>query len=495
MGKNIYMWAALALVLLAACQKTPQSGQVVRFTAVSKAEPVTKTGYTGDKDGNKERIDWKTGDAIRIYSDRATASNNNTYKWADYTVSGSPINSGATSKADISVTSAQGGLTWIDDDAHAFYAIYPSPGGGDASDIKGTSTAPFSGNIPAGQNGTEVTGLKPIADDCLDHVYYPPMDNAYMVAFKSLSNSVSKAYLDFEPAYTAFHICAGYKDTDITLKSVELSSVSSALTGDFEMYYDSGSWTYPPVARDPGYNDKITFKFKDGDNNDKDITLNSTNPKVEFVLFALPQDLSGLTLKFNVEIGSEAKYRTLELKSIAGNAWIDFYARHKALLKGLLIPGATWTINNTTEIKMQESVADWDDATITPVEYGTSGIIFNATGLNQTGTGGKSFDFSLFAPAGKTWKVTARNASNGSVATDVVLKPETGPDSTGGVLSGTIGSSNPWIHFTAESGTSGENYYLTFSVDVDGTEYSIDSEVARGGWGPGKSYSYFSFSF
>lgn len=494
MGKNIYMWAALALVLLAACQKTPQSGQVVRFTAVSKAEPVTKTGYTGVKDGTKERIDWKTGDAIRIYSDRATASNVNTYKWADYTVSGSPIASEATSTADISVTSAQGGLTWIDDAAHAFYAIYPSPGGDD-SGIKGTSVSPFEGTIPAAQVGTKVEGLTPIESGCLTSVYYPPMNNAYMVAFKSLSNSGSKAYLDFEPAYTAFHICAGRKDTDITLKSVELSSVSSALTGGFTMYADGGTWNYPTVAHDPGNNDKITFTFSEGD-----IVLDSSNPQVEFVLFALPQNLSGLTLKFNVEIGGETKYRTLELKYIAGNTWIDFSARHKALLKGLLIPGATWTVDDSTPVVLRESVAPWDDNAQNP-NYGTD-LVVNASGLDEVNLSTHSYRFSIYEPEGKTWKIKVLNSS-GAVVRGVTItrdNPPTGttdPTSDEGELTGTIrkgiATAPGLIEFSLSGSTGGSNCTLSFSVITDKDtanerEYSINSEVVRGTWGSGYQY-------
>ena len=487
MGKNIYIWAALALVLLAACQKTPQSGQVVRFTAVSKAEPVTKTGYTGVKDGTKERIDWKTGDAIRIYSDRATASNDNTYKWADYTVSGSPTALEATSRADISVTSAQGGLTWIDDAAHAFYAIYPSPGGGDASDIKGTSGSPFEGTIPAAQLGTKVDGLTAIESGCLTSVYYPPMNNAYMVAFNSLSNSGSKAYLDFEPAYTAFHICAGRKDTDITLKSVELSSVSSALTGDFTMYADGGSWTYPAVARIAGNNDKITFTFSGGD-----IVLDSSNPQVEFVLFALPQNLSGLTLKFNVEIGSEAKYRTLELKRIAGDAWIDFSARHKALLKGLLIPGSTWTVDDTTPVVLRESVALWDDK-IDDITYGT-GPVVNASGLDQKKDASDhwtDYTVSIYAPEGGTWKIEVLGTgSDGVTLTQEDIAPAINTGTK--TLEGTIGSPAK-IHFTLSGSTGGNNCTLSFSVITDkGTtdqrEYSINSEVTRNRWGSAYQY-------
>lgn len=496
------MWAASALVLLAGCQKTPQSGQIVRFTAVSQPAALTKVQYTGELSGTTERIDWKQGDAIRIYSSGATASNDPGYVWADYAVTADGTASGAYSQAEISVTSSQGGLTW-GTSTNTFYAIYPSPGTADAAaTVKGTSGAPFSGSIPAAQSGTAIS-VKDLSDQSASiNVYYPSAP-AYHLAYNSLTEPAAEAALDFSPAYTAFHISAGHNGTDpaITVKSVTLKAASgNAVAGDFTAYRSGSTWTFGCPAYASGSNDAVTFSFAAGSYP----VLNSSTSKLELVLYALPQDLTNLTLDFLVDVAGEGTdlHRKLDLKMAAAGAyhghtysagdWLIFNKCNKSYIKGLLIPGSTWTIDGFTEIKMQESVADWGDAAMDAIEYETSGIIFNATGLNQTGTGGKSFDFSLFAPKGKTWKVTARNASGGSVASDVVLKLEGGTTSTSGVLSGTIGSPS-WIHFTAESGTSGDNYYLTFSVDVDGTEYSIDSEVARGGWGPGKSYSYFSF--
>lgn len=497
------IWAAAALMLLAGlsgCQKTDYNGKEIRFTATSQGAPDTKTQYSGVTDShNIERIDWVSGDKVRIYSDVATASNDAEYHWADYAIS-NITPSGATSKGELTVTSAHGGLTW-GTGTHKFYAVYPAPTSAEADKgtVKGPAGSGIVFSIPASQTG-KATTVKSLEDGMTDMtVYYPSTENAYLLAYASRAEADAAAPLDFSPAYTAFHISAGRDDKDITINSVSLkASSTNALAGNVTATNDGSGWSYAKPVYSAGGNDVLTFFF-DG----SAPVLTTSNPTVDFVLYALPQDLTQLTLEFNLTIDSSPAKRTLKLKtatagsyygrSYGADDWLIFNACKKSYIKGLLIPGSTWTIDNTTEIKMQESVADWeDDTTINPVEYGTSGIIFNATGLNQTGTGGKSFDFSLFAPAGKIWKVTARNASDGFVATDVVLKLETGSASTGGVLSGTIGSPNPWIHFTADSGPAG-NYYLTFSVDVDGTEYSIDSEVARGGWGTGKTYSYFSF--
>lgn len=478
MQHNRFIWGATALILLAGCQKTDKTGTEIRFEARSLPETATKAVYTGDKnDSGFERIDWEVGDKIRIYNDKATCSGDANYYWADYTVGSVASSSNRYSTGQLNVSSSRGGLTW-GTGTHTFYGVYPSPETDEDADKHDLSS--FNGTIQQTQTG-KLSDIN--AWTGTGKVYYPSNNKPILVGYAQLTAGTDGT-LDFEPAYSAFHISAGV-DVAMTVTSVELRSADHKLCGEFTVSRSGSAWSFGGLSVSDAADKAVTFTLPS-----PGVTLN-TSDKLELVLYTVPQTLDDLTLVFHTNMGG----RTLELKkaAAAGGDWVAFSACHKAYIKGLLVPGATWTIDNTTEIKMQESVADWGDAAMDAIEYETSGIIFNATGLNQTGTGGKSFDFSLFAPAGKTWKVTARNASDGSVAKEVEITPETGSASTDGVLSGIIGSPNPWIHFTADSGTDGNNYYLTFSVDVDGTEYSIDSEVARGGWGPGKTYSYFSF--
>ena len=506
MGKNIYMWAALALVLLAACQKTPQSGQIVRFTAVSQPAVLTKVQYTGVLSGTTERIDWKQGDAIRIYSSGAKASNDPSYYWADYAVTSDGTADGAVSKAKISVTlsSSQGGLTW-GTDANTFYAIYPSPGSVDAAGtVRGTSGTPFNGTIPTAQEGTTIS-VKDLSNQSGPNinVYYPTNASAYHLAYASMSEPDTEATLAFDPAYTAFHISAGHKDGDpnITIKSVTLKAApDKAVAGDFTAYYGGSAWTFGCPGYASGSNDAITFTFKDGNH-----VLSGTD-KVEFVLYALPQDLTKLTLDFLVDVtgvGTDL-HRTLELKtatagtyngrSYAAGDWLIFSACKKAYIKGLLIPGATWTIDSSTNITvLSTSVDPWIN-TPSDITYG-GGPVINASGLDEVNHATHEYAFSIYAPENKTWEVKVLNSSK-EPATGVTvtrLNKKAGssdPDSGDGVLTGTIGGGPdeaPALVRFSLSGSGGP-YTLTFCVIVEGREYSIDTEVVRGD-GSGNGFS------
>lgn len=495
------MWAASALVLLAGCQKTPQSGQIVRFTAVSQPAVLTKVQYTGELSGGKERIDWKQGDAIRIYSEGATASNNNSYTWADYAVTADGSDLGAVSQAEISVTSAQGGLAW-GADANTFYAIYPKPtASDDPTTVRGgTSGTPFNCTIPTAQEGTAIS-VKDLSDQSANiNVYYPTNASAYHLAYASMSEPATEATLAFDPAYTAFHISAGHKDgdPDITIKSVTLKAASgNAVAGSFTAYYGGSGWTFgcPTYAIDS--NDAVTFTFA-GDNP----KLTTSNPKVEFVLYALPQDLTNLTLDFVVDVAGVGTnlHRTLELKiaaakdynghHYAAGDWLIFNACKKAYIKGLLIPGASWTIDTGTTIQVKTTaVKGWTE--VKPgITYDTDPVI-NASGLDELNHATHLYEFFIYSPTGATWQVKVLNASK-ELATGVTITREERPDTSSdpasgnGVLTGTVGGGKAdapgRVRFSLSG--SGGPYTLSFSVkiSVGGTvyEYPINTEVIRG---------------
>ena len=470
--------SAAMLLLLAGCQKTGMTGREIRFTAVSQGSPQTKTAYSGVKPATVERINWTATDVVRIYSDKATCSNDPTYYWADYGLSNID-HSGANSTASLSVTSSQGGLSWGEDVPHHFYGIYP-PASDAGKAVKGTSTNPFEGTIPTPQNGTATT-VKSLEDGTTDvTVYYPPMSSAYLVAYDERSEGSGTSNLQFEPAYTAFHISAGRKDKDITINSVELISTSTALKGDFTMYNAGSGWVFTCPAFDDGTNanNKLTFNFP------SPLELTTTSSTVEFVLFALPQDLTELTLQFNVTIEGVNGTRSLKLKTkdaitdlyghnYAADAWLIFDACRKHYIKGLLVPGDVWDVNNVTTVSMQESVDPWDveDKNIT---YGNTDPVVNATKLSVTSSG---YSFSIFSPQGKQWQISVLDAPGGDVDDGVTIT-QTNASSTNanaGTLTGTIGSK---VEFTLSrtSGSSGTRY-LSFSIVVDGTEYSINSEL------------------
>lgn len=491
-------WAAAALMLLAGlsgCQKTDYNGKEIRFNARSLPETATKAVYTGDKnDFGLERIDWQAGDKIRIYNNVATCSGDATYKWADYSVTSVSASTNRYSTGRLTVISAWGGLVW-GSGTHTFYGVYPSPETDDAAATSDLSS--FTGTIQKNQTGA-LSNID--AWDGSGKVHYPSNNKPILVGYAQLTAGTDGT-LDFEPAYTAFHISAGHKDgdPDITIKSVTLKAASgNAVAGDFTAYNGGSAWTFGCPAYASGSNDAVTFTFPVGNP-----VLSGTN-KVEFVLYALPQDLTNLTLDFLVEISGAEKHRTLELKTAdagtyhghtyaAGESLI-FNACKKSYIKGLLIPGSTWTVNDETDVVLRESVAPWDDNTQIP-NYGTD-LVVNASGLDEVNLSTHSYRFSIYEPEGKTWKIKVLNSSGavvpGVTITRVNHPGTTDPLSGSGVLTGTIrqglATAPSLIEFSLSGSTSGSNCTLSFSVVADEKEYSINSEVVRGTWGSGYQY-------
>ena len=491
-------------MLLAGCQKFGGVGSAIKFSAVTTQPGQTKTVYSGSVGAGWERIDWKTGDVIRIYGDLATCNNDNNYHWADYQLSDISSPSVQNSKAStLSVVHpTRGGLSWEGDGTYQFYSIYPAPSGDEATPgtVRGTSGTPFACSIPAAQIGSATT-VTAIASGANTTVYYPSMANAYLVAHDAQSKG-NDITLNFEPAYTAFHISAGAgvaPETAKVIKSVTLTSTSTALNGAYTAYYDSG-WNYNIT----GTGMTATFTFSDG---------NYTIPvgeKVEFVIFALPQVLTDLTLTFTL---SDDSTRSLKLMKNAADAgtnaagYINFAPCKKHYISGLLIPNSTWSVDDNTRVTLREGVAtDWDDELNGGISYGTDPVV-NAAGLDEVnvnpGAGNYYYRFSIYEPHGQTWKIKVLDPS-GNVKTTVTVNRDnlpggsSDPDSGSGELTGTIrggeDSAPGLVEFHLTGNTGGQNCTLSFSVIVDGNEYSINSEVVRGNWGSGAwDYKYINF--
>ena len=476
-------WAAAALMLLAGlsgCQKSDYSGKEIRFNARSLPEVGTKAVYTGDKsDNNFERINWEVGDKIRIYNDKATCSGDASYYWADYTVGSVESSTDRYSTGHLNVSSSRGGLTW-GTETHTFYGVYPSPETNDAAGTQNLSA--FTGSIQQTQTGA-LSGIG--AWTGTGEVYYPSNNKPILVGYKQLEAGATGT-LDFSPAYSAFHISAGVQE-NMTVKSVELRSASHKLWGNFTVSRSGSTWNFTCLTASVAADKTVTFTLP---GSGKDIT---TTDILELVLFTLPQDLDDLTLAFKVTVGGTPKTLTLELKH-ADSSPVTFNACKKSYIKGLLIPGSTWTVDNTTPVVLRESVADWDDNTQNP-NYGTD-LVVNASGLDEVNLSTHSYRFSIYEPEGKIWKIKVLNSS-GAVVPGVKITRVNHPGTTDpadgyGELTGTIRNGNAaapgLIEFSLSGSTGGSNCTLSFSVIADEKEYSINSEVVRGTWGSGYQY-------
>ena len=148
---NCFLLVAGAF-LLAGCQKggfrENGTGTDVSFRA-STSQTNTKAAYSGQEypDGGKtyERIDWESGDAIRIYSNEAVQRYQE-LNWADYVVKTVASPTDRYSSASIAPSEANG-LVWGDPGTYHFYGVYPASATGAARE----SGFSFSGAIDADQ--------------------------------------------------------------------------------------------------------------------------------------------------------------------------------------------------------------------------------------------------------------------------------------------------------------------------------------------------------
>ena len=477
--KTKILWALAALMLLAGCQKFGGAGKLIRFSAVTVPEPLTKTAYSGELTGGWERIDWSENDLIRIYSDKAVRDNNDTYHWADYKVKTFAVGSDTKmSKADdIAAVTESEMLVWGSGD-HAFVGVYPSPGTTDDADMGKTVPVAFTGTIPSAQTGAMST--KNIYGTADTEIFYPSDASMYLTAYADGQTEAANLTLPFNPAFTAFHINAG-TDQTMFIHSVTLTAETNPIAGDFTATCDGG-WTYSSSSTTK----TITLSM-----GDYELVAGQT---VDIVLLALPLELTGLTLTFNVTVAGTPGTRSLPLKvakattlnghNLAAGDYIIFDPLKQAYLSGLIVPGWNWSVNDATTVKMRESVEPWNDQN-SSIVYGNEDPVINAGKLSGSSP---NFNFNIYSPVGKQWKVTVLTAaSGGSVATGVTVtrvnKPgsSSDPDSGSGELTGTIGgglAASPGLVEFSLSGPAG-TYWLSFSVIIDGVEHSINSEVAR----------------
>ena len=496
----------LCLPGVVSCQKD-YTGTVIRFSAKTvSVSPQTRTAYSGELVDNFERINWTGDDLIRIYSDVATCTNAPTYHWADYNLNDISSSGHYSTGSPLVNHPSRGGLAW-GSGVNTFYSIYPSPLPEEiteeaATTVRGSnSSTAFSCNIQSAQTGvpTLINDLyappqaaRPIT------VYYPPMDqNAYMVAYSQHSQASDIAFLEFQPAYTAFHIKAGVgsNETDpITITQASLEALSTPINGNFSAYYNNSNWTFSPSSVSGETGTQTTFTF-----NGSSITINPGS-WVEFVIFALPQELTGLTLRFTLSNNETRalKLMTATAGTFAGKTYgVGEYLRFdpciKHYLTGMLIPGSLWTVDNNTEIVMNLEVKDWDSANLDQITYG-EGPIVNATRIERIHDDYPYYSFSVYAPLSSStetysWEVTALNQDSTPAAVTLTqIDRETyisnGNVSQNGVLTGNqpVHTDTPPapITFSVTGGTPGEVCILSFSViSQSGARYSINSEVAR----------------
>ena len=246
--KIIALLSAGIILSLVGCQKGPEgrdSAKSVKFKATS-ATPLTRTAYATGSDavtGGVHRIDWKAGDKVLVWSDKAKNQLSDHATRYTYDV-GTITTSGAKSIATAYDDNSQG-LTWTEGvETFKFSACYPATGYS-ITDGSDGNPATLEATIPDSQPITFTDGF-----GC------PDMSKAFMLAAPLSVAAKTEVDLQFAPYYTCFELNVSSTD-EVKIKSVTLvsekrtngtntfgpSTVSGPFTAAMSLADTSPAWT------------------------------------------------------------------------------------------------------------------------------------------------------------------------------------------------------------------------------------------------------------
>ncbi|MDO5000490.1 MAG: hypothetical protein Q4E27_09670 [Bacteroidales bacterium] len=329
-------------------------GQPVSFSASTSYSngAGTKTEYSGEfvsveglsgTTSSYERIDWVSGDKIRIYSPEATRANQH---FADYQIVGQITPNGKNSSGQIAPLSDPnapgasgtdgGGLVWSDASSHSFYALYPSPRTDGALVTMSDNTV--TATIPDHQQMRPRVTLTNDAGEVVGYLYRPDMSRAYMYA-AALATSGGTVELQFKPLMTAFEITLGTDADQLVINSIYLSTNDSGtqLAGTFSGNIQSDNSF--ALNGNPTATSKFLFadlpEFDEGGT----LTLEKGKP-ITFTLFGLPIDHTGMALKILL---ADNTTREIELRYADDPThFVTFDACRKYRITNLEAPEAVW---------------------------------------------------------------------------------------------------------------------------------------------------------
>ncbi len=348
--KSIVLFGGI-LFLAASCVKEIESkndtyrpaGSPIVFSAATGYDNgvATRTTYSGETvtlsgySNPFERIDWVSGDKVKVCYFNGGAA-------AVYTV-GSPTADGEKSTADIS---SQSSMAWAGGtDDHVFYAMYP-----DATSDSGHGTN-SSASLEVSPNGAFVSGLIPAAQTVYQKatgskVYDADMVYGYLVSKKTIDaeSTATSVELPFRPATTTFQFQFKTESGSAAVTSFEMTSATSNLAGNFSFNMLTGadadqrgsaSWGEVTVTN---ASKTITVSF------DQAATI-TADAALDFTVFALPIDITDVTLKFNF---TDNTSKTLALKR--NDVFDTFTAGKKYIITNGHVPGNSEWVYTLTEV-------------------------------------------------------------------------------------------------------------------------------------------------
>lgn len=367
------MLMAVALPLMSAlifsCQKDSnfmRKGDPIDFSIASSGSTITRTAYSGQGSDDRERIDWCSGDILRIHCPEARTEEGK--KLADYAVDGDGESSGAISSTTILVVEGDFGLMWTDASEYTFTSVCPSPSvtGRDDAFGEGDNATTLTGHIPGDQTPASVTKNGTLWTAA------PDMTNQYLVAKSTVTKpessdrttgSVDNVLLDFYPLTTAirFTIENGTDKTgdngDMYIDAVSVISAAGRIHGEFTANLEgwNGGATVPACnATGTGAVSNQEVKL---DLNGKNVLLKD-GEKLTFTLFLLPtQNVDDLTFKIyrHDKDGNHTWMSTRLAYNDAERTGVLFRKHTLTEVNGILIPdGARW------QVKYAPEVGAWD---------------------------------------------------------------------------------------------------------------------------------------
>ena len=355
MKKNVIIFIVLAslVTMLAGCDEPLNwdriKGRQVQFEVSSRSDVKTKTSYSDafytEDSKNYERINWNSGDSIRIFSSNTAKVSSNVGDYYDYAISSATPN-GRKSDATLTQPAAGEGLVWVDDPYDVtFYGTYPPMERLYEND---NTLLYFTGmSIPSAQEPA-----------WSGRVGTPDMSYAYMVSAPATfqgtavdGETVPKMHMDFYPLFNAFYFVLASQDNEIQLNSLTLTSAnaSSYLSGSFKYTVSTLTPSGPTVTgvSHVGENGtSVSVNFPSG------TTISKTDSVKVTVLTLPPQSgtaISNLTLTINY---GDNKVASLPLKKSNGNP-LQFPAFHKARITGLAMKGNKW------QLTIDDQVLPW----------------------------------------------------------------------------------------------------------------------------------------
>ncbi len=338
---KMFLLSTGIILSLAGCQKgtTPANltGKAVHFSAAAGSVS-TRTAFSGEGTGSGtdvfgrnnlswERIDWTVGDAVLIASDKATVKGQST-KYATYTVASVTAN-GDISEAKLDEKNASEELFFTDEDSYTFWGIYPAAVGVGTDLEAGKASFTINGVQPA--NNPTATTSDPVTVDGVTKkltTLSADMTQAVMLA-KAENQTAESVVMQFYPAFTAFEFTLNSLTSDLELATLELTDAAGkSIAGDVVATITTGgASTFVNTASDKA----LKYTFPEG-------TKITKTDYLTFTVFALPEDIKGLVLKFTMADGEE---QTARLKQLVGEEKtdIEFKKCKKHNLRGIAVKG------------------------------------------------------------------------------------------------------------------------------------------------------------